>query len=490
MSEALEKESLSASVDDALNDALTDITALVRQYRLLAGFAESLSDTLDNPSQSPVVRGVLGQLRAKLDALHSADIAHILEAQPLNERLFVWDLVKTEREGDILVETNDAVRESLIASMDAPELVAATSSLDADDIAELAPDLPAGVVEEVKKSLDPEEREQLRQAMSYEEDMVGALMDFDMVEVRADVTIEVVMRYLRRFDQLPANTDQVFVIDREEKLLGVLPTSVILVTDEERLVSEVMIEPPIRFEATDHADSAAAAFERYDLVSAPVVDARGELVGRVTVAEVLDFVRESSEEDLRQQAGLKEEEDVFASVWKSVKNRWQWLALNLVTAFVASRATDLYQGSIARLAVLAVLQTIVAGIGGNSGNQTLTMIARAIALGQIGTEHFKRLIKKEIQVALINGLIFGGAIGLVIGFMEKSWGLGLVLTAAMTLNLVLASVMGVLIPMWRHRRGLDPAAGSSVLLTAVTDTGGFFIFLSLATLFLVRSAGA
>ncbi len=488
MSEALEKESLSASVDDALTDALADITALVRQYRLLAGFAESLADTLESPSHSPVVQGVLAQLRAKLDGLHSADIAHILEAQPLDERLFVWDLVKTEREGDILVETSDAVRESLIASMDAPELVAAASTLDADDIAELAPDLPAGVVEAVKKTLDPEEREQLRQAMSYEENMVGALMDFDMVEVRADVTIEVVMRYLRRFEKLPANTDQVFVIDRDEKLLGVLPTSVILVTDEDRLVSDVMIEPPIRFEATDHADTAAAAFERYDLVSAPVVDARGELVGRVTVAEVLDFVRESAEEDLRQQAGLREEEDVFASVWKSVQNRWQWLALNLVTAFVASRATDLYQGSIAKLAVLAVLQTIVAGIGGNSGNQTLTMIARAIALGQIGTDHFKRLIRKEVQVALINGLIFGGVIGLVIGFMEKSWGLGLVLTGAMTLNLVLASLMGVMIPMWRHRRGQDPAAGSSVLLTAVTDTGGFFIFLSLATIFLVRGA--
>jgi magnesium transporter len=486
MPEALDKESLSASVDDALSEALNDVIALVRQYRLLSGFAETLADALDNPTQSPVLQAVLAQLRAKLDGLHPADVAHILEALPLDERLFVWDLVKTEREGDILVETNDAVRESLIASMDAPELVAATASLDADDIAELAPDLPSEVVEELKRSLAPEEREQLRQAMSYEEDMVGALMDFDMIEVRSDITLEVVMRYLRRFDELPANTDQVFVVDREEKLIGILPTNVILVTSEERMVADVMIAPPIRFEATDHADTAAAAFERYDLVSAPVVDARGELVGRVTVAEVLDFVRESAEEDLRQQAGLREEEDVFASVWKSVKNRWQWLALNLVTAFVASRATDLFQGSITKLAVLAVLQTIVAGIGGNSGNQTLTMIARAIALGQIGTEHYRRLIRKEIQVALLNGLIFGGIIGLVIGFMERSWGLGLVLTAAMTLNLVLAAVMGVVIPMWRHRRGQDPAAGSSVLLTAVTDTGGFFIFLSLATMFLVR----
>lgn len=488
MPEALDKESLSASVDDALSEALADVISLVRQYRLLSGFAETLPQDVDSVHTSPVLAGVLSQLRANLEALHPADVAHILEALPLDERLFVWDLVKAERDGDILVETSDAVRESLIASMDAPELVAAAATLDAEDIAELAPDLPDEVVEAVKRSLDPEEREQLRQAMSYEEDMVGALMDFDMIEVRPDVSLEVVMRYLRRFDELPANTDQVFVIDRDDKLLGVLPTNVILVTDEDRLVSEIMIEPPIRFEPTDHADSAAAAFERYDLVSAPVVDSHGELVGRVTVAEVLDFVRESAEEDARKVAGLREEEDVFASVWKSVKNRWQWLALNLVTAFIASRATDLFQGSIEKLAVLAVLQTIVAGIGGNSGNQTLTMIARAIALGQIGSDQLRRLIRKEMSVALLNGLIFGGIIGLVIGLMEKSWGLGLVLTGAMTLNLMLAAVMGVVIPMWRHKTGRDPAQGGSVLLTAVTDTGGFFIFLGLATIFLVRSA--
>ncbi len=490
MPEALEKESLianSASVDEALSEALADVVALVRQYRLLSGFAESLSDAIENPSQNPVLQGVLARLRETLDELHPADVAHILEALPLDERMFVWDLVKADRDGDILMEASDSVRESLIASMDAPELMAAAATLDTDELADLAHDLPSDVVEAVKRTLDPEEREQLRQAMSYEDDMVGALMDFEMVEVRSDVTLEVVMRYLRRLEQLPANTDQVFVVDREGKLLGVLPTNIILVTHEDALVNDVMVEPDIVFEPMDQADAAAAAFERYDLVSAPVVDAKGELVGRVTVAQVLDFVRESAEEDMRQQAGLRDEEDIFASVWKSVQNRWQWLGLNLITAFVASRATDLFQGSIAKLAVLAVLQTIVAGIGGNSGNQTLTMIARAIALGQIGTDHFRRLVKKELSVAIINGLIFGGVIGLVIGLMEGNLALGLVLMLAMTLNLMLAAVMGVVIPMWRYRHGKDPAAGSSVLLTAVTDTGGFFIFLGLATLILLRT---
>lgn len=489
MPEALDKESPvagSASVDEALSEALTDVVLLVRQYRLLSGFARSLADPSTTPSSSPVVQAVLEQLRSKLDALHPADVAHILEALPLDERLFVWELVKTERDGEILLETSDAVRESLIESMDAPELVAAAATLDAEDIAELVDDLPSEVLVEVERALDPQERDHLRQAMSYDDDMVGALMDFDMIEVRADVTLEVVMRYLRRFEELPANTDQVFVVDRSEHLLGVLPTNVILVTDEERLVADVMQPPKIRFEASDHAEAAAAAFERYDLVSAPVVDAHGVLVGRVTVAEVLDFVRESGEEELRAQAGLRDEEDVFASVWKSVKNRWQWLALNLFTAFIASRATDLFQASIAKLAVLAVLQSIVAGIGGNSGNQTLTMIARAIALGQVGSEHFRRLVHKELAVAAINGIVFGGAIGIVIGVMEHSVALGVVLTLAMTLNLLVAGLMGVAIPMWRYRRGQDPAAGSSVLLTAVTDTGGFFIFLGLATLILLH----
>ncbi len=483
--DTLDKEATTTSVDEALSEAQAEITALVRQYRLLAGFAETLSDTLESPSQNPVVQGVLAQLRQRLDELHPADIAHILEALPVDERRFVFDLVKSDQDGDILIEASDAVRESLIEYMDPPELVAAAQSLDAEDIAELVPDLPSEVVQEVERTLDPEGREQLRKAMSYEDDMVGALMDFDMIEVRKDVTLEVVMRYLRRFDELPANFDQVFVVDREGKLEGVLPTSTILVTDEDKEVAEVMIEPPIRFEATDKARVAADAFERYDLVSAPVVDAEGKLVGRITVSEVLDFVRERGEEAIRAEAGLREEEDVFASVWKSIQNRWQWLAINLMTAFLASRATDFFAESIEKLAVLAVLQTIVAGIGGNSGNQTLTMIARAIALGQVGDDAFGRLIRKEVTVALFNGVVFGGVLGIAMALLYGSPMLGVVLMLAMTLNLIVAAVVGVSIPIVRYRMGKDPAIGSSVMLTLFTDTGGFFIFLGLATLILL-----
>ena len=255
--------------------------------------------------------------------------------------------------------------------------------------------------------LDTDEREQLRAAMSYPEDSVGALMDFEMVTVREDVSLEVVLRYLRRFDELPDHTDQLFVVDREEHLQGVLPLDLLLVNDPEVLVSTIMQTDMMALHSDDKADSAAQAFERYDLVSAPVVDPDSRLVGRVTVNAVVDFIREDSESEILAQAGLKEEEDIFASVWSSVRNRWAWLAVNLVTAFIASRVIGAFEGSIEKLVALAALMPIVAGIGGNSGNQTITMIVRAIALGQVEPDAARKLFRKELGVAAINGLAWG-----------------------------------------------------------------------------------
>jgi len=341
------------------------------------------------------------------------------------------------------------------------------------------------VMDDVLDSLTVEGREQLRAAMSFDEDMVGALMDFEDVSVRFDVTLEVVLRYLRRFDELPPQTDQLFVVDRDEKLQGVLPVHRLLVTDPLALVRDVMQPPQVKLLQHEKADAAASAFERYDLVSAPVVDTNDKLVGRVTVDEILDFVRERGQEEVLAQAGLREEEDVFASVWKSFQNRWAWLAVNLVTAFVASRVIGVFEGSIQKLVALAALMPIVAGIGGNSGNQTITMIVRAVALGQVTREHARKLFRKELAVALINGLIWGGVMGIVAILLYKQVSLGLVMVLAMTLNLLLAASMGVFIPMMMMKLGRDPAVGSSVMITAVTDSGGFFIFLGLATLFLL-----
>ena len=474
----------------SLQHELAEVTTLLRRHRLVEGLVH---DQQKHPSggksreltDSAVYRRNKNALQRKLDRLHPADIAFILEALPLDERLYIWDLVRASRDGEILIEVSDAIRESLISSMDTDELVAATETLEADEIAELAPDLPQEVMDDVFQSLPIEEREQLRAAMSFDDDMVGALMDFEDVTVRPDVSLEVVLRYLRRFEELPSQTDQLFVVDREERLLGVLPVNRLLVTDPTMTVGEVMQPSVVKLLQHEKAGEAAHAFERYDLISAPVVDTNDKLVGRVTVDEILDFVRQRGQEEMLAQAGLREEEDVFASVWASFKNRWAWLAVNLVTAFIASRVIGAFEGSIEKLVALAALMPIVAGIGGNSGNQTITMIVRAVALGQVSFASAKQLIRKEITVSLLNGLIWGGVMGIVAGSLYKSIALGLVMVLAMTLNLMLAALMGVLIPMTMLKLGRDPAVGSSVLITAVTDSGGFFIFLGLATLFLM-----
>jgi len=427
----------------------------------------------------------LNELQARLAPMHPADIAYILEALPLDERLIAWNLVKAERDGEILLEVSDAVRETLIDSMERTELLAAAESLDADELADLVPDLPHDVVADVFQSLSVEEREQLRAAMSYPEDSVGSIMDFEMVTVREDVTLEVVLRYLRRFDELPDHTDQLFVVDREEHLKGVLPLNILLVNEVEVEVGTLMQTEFVELEPDDLAEEAAKAFERYDLVSAPVVDAEGKLVGRVTVNAVVDLIREEAESEQLAQAGLREEEDIFASVWDSVKNRWAWLAINLVTAFVASRVIGAFEDSIEKLVALAALMPIVAGIGGNSGNQTITMIVRAIAMGQVQPDAARRLLRKELGVATINGLIWGSLLGLAAWWLYGSFKLGIVMTSAMTLNLLLAALAGVGIPLMRQKFGADPAVGGSVMITALTDSGGFFIFLGLATLFLM-----
>ncbi|MDB5926064.1 MAG: Mg2+ transporter MgtE [Betaproteobacteria bacterium] len=465
---------------------LQQLTELLRRHRRTEEAGddhgrpphERLKDLLD--------RHELDQLRHELDRLHPADVAYILEALPLDERLIVWDLVKTERDGEILLEVSDAVRETLIASMDEDELVAAAEQLDTDEIADLAPDLPREVIQDVFKSLSVEERQQLRAAMSYAEDSVGALMDFDMVEIREDVTLEVVLRYLRRLDELPDHTDQLFVVDRAAQFKGLLPVNRLLVSPPEGLVADVMVRDFVQFNPSENAQDAAAAFERYDLVSAPVVDDDGRLVGRMTVNAVVDYIRQAQDAEMLTAGGLREDEDLFASVWKSVKNRWTWLAVNLVTAFIASRVIGAFEHSIAQLVALAALMPIIAGIGGNSGNQTITMIVRALALGQISGDNARKLFIKELGVSVLNGVIWGSVVGLFAFLIYHSWALGFVMTAAMLLNLLLAGVMGVSIPLLMEKLGRDPALGSSVLITAITDSGGFFIFLGLATLFLVR----
>ena len=446
---------------------------------------EAVVELLRPYDGKPLPAPVKATVQQQLDELHPADIAFMLESLPLDERLALWQLVKPDRDGEILLEVSDAVRDSLIADMDRQEILAAVEPLDADELADLVEDLPSAMLPELMASLDSQQREQLQSALSYEEDQLGALMDFEMVTIREDVSLEVVLRYLRRWDELPAQTDKLFVINQDNLLTGVLPLHWLLVNSPDQMVSAVMAPDVNTFHPTDDANEVAQAFERYDLVTAPVVDQRGHLIGRITIDAMVDVIREESESEALGRVGLREEEDIFASVWASIRNRWLWLAINLMTAFIASRVISLFEGSIERLVALAALMPIVAGIGGNSGNQTITMIVRALALNQISADSAKRLWRKELTVSLLNGLVWGGVIGVVAWLLYDSPSLGLVMTAAMILNLLLAAFAGVGIPILMTKLGRDPALGSSVLITAMTDSGGFFIFLGLATIFLL-----
>ncbi|MCE9633941.1 MAG: magnesium transporter [Methylophilales bacterium] len=470
---------------ESLQESLQQVVSLLNKHKLV----EDLVHKQDMPRQALVETLVhkqnLVELQKKLDELHSADVAFILEALPRDQRLIVWDLVKAERDGEILLEVSDVVRQSLIAEMDTEELLAAAEQLETDEIADLAPDLPKDVFQELLESLDSQNRERLQSALSYPEDAVGALMDFDIVTIREDITLEVVLRYLRRLGELPDHTDKLFVVNRDDTVRGVLSLKRLLMADPENIVADVMAEDAVLFHPEEDATEAAAAFERYYLVTAPVVDADNKLVGRLTVNEVMDFLRDESESEALSLAGLREEEDMFSSVWKSVQNRWTWLAVNLVTAFIASRVIGAFEGSIEKIVALAALMPIVAGIGGNSGNQTITMIVRGLALGQVSAQNMKALFKKELGVSLFNGMVWGSVLGLLTYMLYHNVKLAAVMMGAMTLNLLLAAVMGVAIPLLMVRTGRDPAVGSSVLITAVTDSGGFFIFLGLATLFLI-----
>ncbi|MDP3745165.1 MAG: magnesium transporter [Methylotenera sp.] len=470
---------------DSLSESLQQVISLLDKHKLVENLVHNQAMHNHDLVESLVHKQNLVELQKKLDSLHSADIAYILEALPLEQRLDVWELVKAERDGEILLEVSDAVRQTLIADMDSDELLAAAEQLDTDELADLAPDLPKDVLQDLLDSLNTQNRARLQSALSYTDDAVGSIMDFDIVTIREDITLEVALRYMRRLSVLPDHTDKLFVVDRHDTLRGVLPLKRLVVSDLDAIVADVMSEDAVVFHPEDIADDAAKAFERYDLVTAPVVDEHNKLVGRVTVDAIMDLIREEAESDMLSMAGLREEEDFFASVWKSVQNRWAWLAINLVTAIVASRVIGLFEGSIEKIVALAALMPIVAGIGGNSGNQTTTMIVRGLALGQVASHNMKSLITKELGVSLLNGLLWGGVLGGIAYALYGNYKLGLVMMAAMTLNLLLAALMGVIIPLMMNKIGRDPAVGSSVLITAVTDSGGFFIFLGLATIFLI-----
>jgi len=468
-----------------LHESVSEITRLLEKHRVL----DTLTHRQEGPKRDLLEhlqhRQNLAELHAKVKTLHPADVAHVLETLPLDERLLVWQQVGTEHMGEVLIEVSDTVRESLIEQTDRQSLVSALATLDADDLAYLADAVPEDLFRDVSRLLDARERSWLQESIAYPEDRIGSLMSREVTFIREQQTIEEVLGYLRSLGELPEQTDRLFVVDARHVLRGALPLERLLLHAPGLLTSAIM-DPDVRsFRPEEPAQQAANAFERYDLVSAPVIDERGKLIGRLTVDAVMDFVRLAAERRALERAGLRGEEDLFASIWDSARNRAPWLFINLLTAFFASRVIGVFEETIAGLVALATLMPIVASVGGNTGNQTIALVIRGLALDQVSGDNVRHMLLKEVTVSLVNGLMWGGMMGLFAFTIYRSLPLGLVMMSAVVLNLLVAALVGVAVPLLLHRAGRDPAQGASVLLTFTTDSMGFFLFLGLAKLFLV-----
>ncbi len=431
-----------------------------------------------------LLRQQRGTLWREINQLHPADIAYVLENLPLGERSAVWKQVAPHHNGAVLLEVSDAVRAHLLDQMDSKTVLDATRHMDTDEIADLVPNLPDDVVPSLLEGLAPGERERLSSAMSFPEGTVGSLMEFDVAAVRADVSVDVVLRWLRRRGSLPVGTDMLPVVDRAGVLQGILHFNSLLTCPGDALVSDIMRGDPVAFHSNDSAADAAHAFERYDLIAAPVINIHGTLVGLLKVEAVVDHLQATSQRGLLSQAGLRDDEDLFAPVWRSARNRGFWLALNLLTAFIASRVIGQFEHTIEQIVALATLMPIVAAVGGNTGNQTLALVIRGFALGQISDTAFRRLLLKESAVGLVNGLIWGGTMAVITLLLYADVGLALIMFAAMVLTLTFAALAGAFTPSLLRRLGQDPAYGSAILVTGITDSLGFFIFLGLAAAFL------
>ena len=442
-----------------------------RQLRLL-------SDALDS--------GRLGPVRRLVNTLAPAEIGNLLESLPPAKRQVVWGLVDPDDDGEVLVHVGDEVRESLLADMDPDEIVAAVEDLDIDDLADLVEDLPDTVIDEVLKSMDRENRERLEQVLSYHEDTAGRLMNPDVVTVRADTNVDVVLRYLRLRGELPEHTDHLYVVSRRHQYLGRIALQVLLTHEANTPINQLIDDEQPAIDVGESADEVARMFSDHDWMSAPVVDDGNILLGRITIDDVVDIIRDQAEHQALSAAGLDEEEDMFSPVPRAFRRRVVWLGVNLCTAFLAASVVGRFEGTIEQIVALAVLMPIVAGMGGNAGTQVLTLMVRGLALGQIGSSNSRTLLWKEIRVALINGLTLGTLLGLIVWIWYRDVPLSLVIATALTINLTSAALGGVLVPLALKRMGFDPALAGGVILTTITDVMGFLSFLGLATLILLR----
>ncbi len=450
----------------------------------MTGDAQELMESRLRALWTALEGGKGRQVQQMLNSLHPAEVALMLESLPPTERQIVWDLVDPADEGEVLLEVNDEVRTGLISGMDEDELVAASHGMELDDLADFIADLPEAVTQQVLRSMDQRDRERLQRVLAYPEDSAGGLMNTDTVTVRPDVTLEVVARYLRVRGEIPERTDSLFVVNRDDKYLGSLYLTRVLTEDQHRTVAELMNTDIAGIPAQLAASEVASLFENRDLLSAAVVDDTGHLVGRITVDDVVDVIREQADHSIMSMAGLDEHDDMFAPVVASARRRAVWLGVNLATAFVAAWVVGLFQATIEQVVVLAVLMPIVASMGGIAGSQTLTLIIRGLALGQVQSSNTAWLLFKEGAVGVLNGLGWALVVAVAVVLWFQTWKIGPIIAAAIVINLIIAALAGVGIPLLLKRLSIDPALAGSVVLTTVTDVVGFMSFLGLGTLFL------
>jgi magnesium transporter len=429
--------------------------------------------------------GRMRSARLMVHSLRPAEIARLLESLPLQERTLLWEMVSADDEGDVLVELSDAVRDSLIEGMQTDELIAATAGMDFDDLADLLADLPEVVTRQVLQSLDKADHDRLQQVLAYDEDCAGGLMNVDIVTVRPDVTLEVVTRYLRAFGELPDGTDLIFVVNRDNEYVGSLFLSRLLTRDADTLVSSIMSTDVLPIPAHTPSKQVVWEFENRDLLSAPVVDDDYRVVGRITVDDVVDVIRDEAEHSLMSAAGLDEEDDMFAPVFKSARRRALWLGINLGTAFLAASVVDLFQSTIDKIVLLAVLMPVVPSMGGVAGTQSLVIITRAMALGQVDKTNAARILKKELAVGLLNGVGWSVVVATFTYLWFGDWRIGGVIAAAMIINLFMAALSGFGIPLLLRQMRIDPAIAGGVVLTTVTDVVGYMTFLGLGAALLL-----
>ncbi len=473
-----------ARQDDRLDATLAEITRLLEKHRVLDTLAGREASSRRDLLQQIQHRQNSGELEKRCRALHPADLAELLERLPTDDRLLVWSQAPSPLRAQALVEMSDAGRSALVELIEPDALIDALRHLEADDLAYLEGRIPDETWSVASRGLEVAEQSFLRETVAYPDESVGHLMSRQVTTVRESMRVAEAIADLRRRDELPRLTDRLFVVDARHVLRGVVPLGALLQADPGRGVADLMLtETPI-FGPHEPASAAIKAFERYDLVSAPVVDDRGKLLGRLMIDAIMDVARAEADRSVLKQAGLQREEDLFAPVLDSARNRWPWLAVNLLTAFFASRVIGLFEHTIGQLVALATLMPVVASIGGNTGNQTVALVTRAIALGHVRGGMTGRLLRKELTVSVVNGLLWGAVVGLLALLIYRSVPLGLVLLAAVALNLVVAALVGVLVPIGLQRMGRDPAHGSSVLLTFLTDSMGFLLFLGLAEVLL------